>query len=218
MCDTLELVHTATQSTFHTGGFSKVTHEMTELAVNAWGQYAHNNQPSHHVIYMYMHEGYASTCASKGQARIRQVLTSLYKPTIDMFSGDEDNGEMGAWYVLSALGLYSLSPGSEELTFGSPLFGRVEIDISDDVGYDMDDDNGMNSYQSSYHKTTKEDSRGAKKVLIIEAINNSPENMFVQSIYWNHVAIHGDQQGISYSLLREGGTLTFMMGPHSVTY
>lgn len=48
-----------------------------------------------------------------------------------MFPGDEDNGEMGAWYILSAIGLYNLSPGSDEFIFGSPLFNRVEIDISD---------------------------------------------------------------------------------------
>jgi len=218
MCDTLELVHTTPLSTFHTGGFTKVTHEMTELAVNSWGQYAHNNQPSHHVLYMYMHEGYASTCASKGQARIRQTLTTLYKPSIDMFVGDEDNGEMGAWYVLSALGLYSRSPGSGLYSFGSPLFGRVEIDISD-IAYNssVNDRSDSSSYSSTDRMMNKKnDSRVRRKILIVEAINNGRENMYVQSIRWNDVAITGDTEGIKYSVLREGGTLTFIMGPQPV--
>lgn len=219
MCDTLELVHTAPLSTFHTGGFTKVTHEMTELAVNSWGQYAHNNQPSHHMLYMYMYEGYASTCASKGQARIRQTLTTLYKPSVDMFIGDEDNGEMGAWYVLSALGLYSRSPGSGVYSFGSPLFGRVEIDISD-IAYSStivdERSDGNSSHRSTYRTMNEDDSSRVtlRKILIVEAINNGRENMYVQSILWNDVLITGDTEGIKYSLLREGGTLTFIMGPH----
>jgi len=225
MCDTLELVHTAPISTFHTGGFTKVTHEMTELAVNNWGQYAHNNQPSHHMLYMYMHEGYASPCASKGQARIRQTLTTLYKPTNDMFCGDEDNGEMGAWYVLSALGLYSLSPGSEMYSFGSPLFGRVEIDISD-IGYKnnvppMNDDIGSSTshhHDYSHRMDERNDSRASsKKILIVEAINNDRDNMYVQSIRWNGITITGDSVGIKYSLLKEGGTLSFVMGPQPIS-
>eukprot|EP01036_Dinobryon_divergens_P023380 gene23380-31720_t len=60
----------------------------------------------------------------------QKTLLDLYKPTADMFPGDEDNGEMSAWYVLSSIGLYALSPGSDAYTFGAPLFERVEIDIS----------------------------------------------------------------------------------------
>jgi len=201
MCDVLEAVHTSPISTFHTGGYGTVIHEMTELAVNCWGQFSHNNQPDHHMLYMYMHEGYASSCASKGQARIRQTLSVLYKPTADMFAGDEDNGEMGAWYVLSALGLYNLSPGSGVYIFGSPLFGRVEVDISD-IGHYSDMSNDKDRYK--------------KKVLVIEAVNNSPDNKYIQSVRWNDETISGDQSGIGYAVLREGGVLTFVMGPHPI--
>ena len=62
----------------------------------------------------------------------------------------------------------------------------------------------------------KNDSRVRRKILIVEAINNGRENMYVQSIRWNDVAITGDTEGIKYSVLREGGTLTFIMGPQPV--
>lgn len=65
-----------------------------------------------------MYDGYGSDCASKGQHYIRKTLLQLYQPNSDMFPGDEDNGEMSAWYVLSSLGLYSLSPGSAVYTLG----------------------------------------------------------------------------------------------------
>ena len=105
----------------------------------------------------YMYKGYADSCAARGQYWIRKTLLDLYKPTADMFPGspsiftfrsphillicmyvcmylnvigDEDNGEMSAWYVLSSIGLYALSPGSDAYTIGAPLFERVEIDIS----------------------------------------------------------------------------------------
>ena len=206
MCDTLEAVHTFPISTFHTGGYGTVIHEMTELAVNCWGQFSHNNQPDHHMLYMYMHEGYASSCASKGQARIRQTLSVLYKPSADMFAGDEDNGEMGAWYVLSALGLYNLSPGSGVYTFGSPLFGRIEVDISDIIDHN---DMSINMMSSDGH-------RKSTILLVIEAMNNSPDNKYIQSVRWNGETISGDQSGIDYAALREGGVLTFVMGPHPI--
>eukprot|EP00388_Colpodella_angusta_P043208 GDKK01058787.1.p1 GENE.GDKK01058787.1~~GDKK01058787.1.p1 ORF type:complete len:174 (-),score=34.06 GDKK01058787.1:258-740(-) len=152
---------------------------------HCWGQYAHNNQPIHHQLYMSMFKGYTSACAANAQARIRQVLNNLYTSGSDMFPGDEDNGEMGAWYVLSSLGLYNLSPGGEDFLFGAPLFGSVEVDISDS---------------------------GDKK-LIIEAVHNSKKNVYVQKITWNGAEIAHTENGIKYSTLKEGGTLTFYMGP-----
>lgn len=190
ICAELEAVHTARVPAFHIGGYSSEIHEMTEMVDHCWGQYAHNNQPIHHQLYIGMFNGYTSTCASNAQARIRQVLTELYTSGTDMFAGDEDNGEMGAWYVLSSLGLYNLSPGSDSYLFGAPLFGSVEIDISDD------DITGSSS--------------GSVK-LVINAVNNSKENKYVQKITWNGDEIAATENGIKYTQLRQGGVLTFYM-------
>jgi predicted alpha-1,2-mannosidase len=192
MCAELEAVHTARVPAFHIGGYGSEIHEMTEMVDHCWGQYAHNNQPIHHQLYMGMFKGYTSKCAANAQARIRQVLNQLYTSGADMFAGDEDNGEMGAWYVLSSLGLYNLSPGSEGYLFGAPQFGSVELDISDDPS-----------------------GAGAAK-LHINAVNNTRDNVYVQRITWNGADVPSTENGISYAQLRQGGTLTFYMGPAPV--
>lgn len=192
MCAELEAVHTARVPAFHIGGYSSEIHEMTEMVDHCWGQYAHNNQPIHHQLYMGMYRGYTSKCASNAQARIRQVLDELYTAGSDMFAGDEDNGEMGAWYVLSSLGLYNLNPGADGYLFGAPRFGSVEVDISDDP---------------SGAGTTK---------LYINAVNNSRDNVYVQRITWNGADVPTSENGISYAQLSQGGNLTFYMGPSPV--
>ena len=109
---------------FHVGGYGTEIHEMTEMAVRDFGQYAHNNQPVHHVLYLYL----AAGRPWRAQKEIRRVLDTLYSP--DGFAGDEDNGEMAAWYVLSSLGLYPHCPGRPEWALGSPLFKRARIHLS----------------------------------------------------------------------------------------
>ncbi|CAK0879496.1 unnamed protein product [Prorocentrum cordatum] len=128
MCDELERMMTGPS---HYGLYAgrEVIHEQTEMKSHCWGQYGFNNQPVHHVPYMFAAaEGSLNgRCASRGQRWIRKTLLELYKPGSAMYSGDEDNGEMGAWFVLSALGLYLLEPGSPSYALGSPLFGRVVL-------------------------------------------------------------------------------------------
>ncbi len=97
-------------------------HEMTEMVELAFGQYAHGNQPSHHVLYMFAHAG----CPLEGQRWLQYTLRALYGPA--GFAGDEDNGEMSAWYALSSLGLFALAPGSGAYQLGAaPLFRSVTI-------------------------------------------------------------------------------------------
>ena len=104
------------------------------------GQYAHGNEPSHHMAYLYhyVQKPY------KSQERIRQILTQLYQPTPDGISGNEDCGQMSAWYILSSLGLYPMAPGNPEYLLGSPLMDRAEIKVGDQifhiVAYDNDID------------------------------------------------------------------------------
>ena len=115
------------------------------------GQYAHGNEPSHHVLYMYNYAGEPW----KGQKLIRQVLHEMYNNAKDGLSGNEDVGQMSAWYVISSLGLYQVEPAGGKFVFGSPLFDEATVQLP----------------------------KG--KTLTIRAIGNTPENVYVQSVRWN---------------------------------
>ena len=100
-------------------------HERKEAQEVKMGEYGHSNQPSHHIPYMYLYAGRPD----KTQEKVRQVLRQCYVGSRigQGYIGDEDNGEMSAWYVLSAMGIYPLNMGSGEFAFGSPLFTKVTI-------------------------------------------------------------------------------------------
>lgn len=89
------------------------------------GQYAHGNEPSHHMAYLYNYIGKPA----KTQEKVRQILTTLYENKPDGISGNEDCGQMSAWYVLSAMGFYPVTPGSSEYTIGYPLFKKATIHL-----------------------------------------------------------------------------------------
>lgn len=135
---------------FGVGGYGFEIHEMTEMAVADFGQYAHSNQPVHHVLYLYSYAGRPD----RTQALVRRVLDELYSAEADGLPGDEDNGEMSAWYILSALGLYPVCPGKPTFTLGSPLFARATITL----------ENGA--------------------MLTIDAPGNSPTSGLVQDVLW----------------------------------
>jgi len=130
-------------------------HEQTEMVENCFGQYEHNNQPVWHQLYMFAPAG----CAARGDYWLRQALVRFYGPRY--YSGDEDNGSMASWFVLSAMGLYQLAPGSLEYSIGSPLYRRVELSM----------DNG--------------------KKLIIAAPNNSMDTPYVNRVSFNGQEIKG---------------------------
>lgn len=115
------------------------------------GQYAHGNEPSHHMAYLY------NFCGKpwKTQQRVRQILREQYYPTPDGLSGNEDCGQMSAWYVLSALGLYQVTPGIGYYVIGSPVVSAAEMDLGD-----------------------------GKKLKIV-AENQSEDNVYVQSVTLN---------------------------------
>ena len=96
---------------------------MSEMAAVPFGQYAHSNQPSHHLLYLFAYAGRPDRL----QFWARRVMDELYSP--DSFAGDEDTGSMAAWYILSALGIYQVCPGVPEYTFGSPLFPRATVEL-----------------------------------------------------------------------------------------
>jgi predicted alpha-1,2-mannosidase len=89
------------------------------------GMYAHGNEPSHHVAYLYNYAG----APWKTQERVHQIMDSLYTDRPDGLCGNEDCGQMSAWYVMSAMGFYPVCPGSNEYAIGTPLFPETTINL-----------------------------------------------------------------------------------------
>ena len=106
---------------FEIGRYHATIHEMTEMAAVPFGQYAHSNEPVHHVLPLFT----AASRPDLAQCWIRRVLNELYSP--DAFCGDEDNGAMSSWFILQALGLYPLTPGHPAWVLGSPLFAAATV-------------------------------------------------------------------------------------------
>lgn len=111
------------------------------------GQYAHGNEPSHHMAYLYSFVGKPW----KTQERVRQILDEMYKPTPAGICGNEDCGQMSAWYVLSALGFYPVCPGSTQYTIGSPIFDVAKINLENGKVFTISSEN--NSVQNIYIKS-----------------------------------------------------------------
>ncbi|MDR2144963.1 MAG: glycoside hydrolase family 92 protein, partial [Tannerella sp.] len=126
-------------------------HEIREMQVMNMGQYAHGNQPIQHFIYLYNYSGEPW----KAQFWAREIMDKLYNPNPDGYCGDEDNGQTSAWYVFSALGFYTVCPGTDEYILGSPLFKEVKVNL----------ENG--------------------KTITLKAENNSPSNRYIQSLQLN---------------------------------
>ena len=110
------------------------------------GQYAHGNEPSHHILYMYNYVGQPW----KGARLIRQVLREQYRNDFDGLSGNEDVGQMSAWYVLSAMGLYQVEPAGGKYIIGTPLFDEMTMQV------------------------------GQGRTFTVKAPGNSDENIYVQ--------------------------------------
>ncbi len=110
---------------FSVGTYGYEIHEMSEMAARDFGQYAHSNQPVHHILYLFAAAGRRDLT----QHWVRRVLDTLYTP--QDFAGDEDTGSMAAWYVLSTLGFYPVCPGKPEYVLGAPLFVQAQIRVED---------------------------------------------------------------------------------------
>ena len=89
------------------------------------GQYAHGNEPSHHVAYLHAYAGEVW----RTQERVHEIMDALYRPTPDGLSGNEDCGQMSAWYVFSAMGFYPVCPGEGQYVLGSPRFEEMAIQL-----------------------------------------------------------------------------------------
>ena len=131
-------------STVKPGWYGYKIHEMTEMEEAGMGQYAHGNQPIQHMPYLYSYAGQPW----KTQYWVRQIMERLYNSTPDGFPGDEDQGGMSSWYVLSALGLYAVTPGTDQYVLGSPLFRKATITMEDGKKFVIEA--GENSRENVY--------------------------------------------------------------------
>jgi predicted alpha-1,2-mannosidase len=113
------------------------------------GQYAHGNEPSHHMAYLYnfVNKPY------KTQEKVRQILTELYTNTPDGISGNEDCGQMSAWYIFSSLGFYPVTPGSNQYIIGAPLFEKATINLENGKSFTVQADN--QSEENKYIQSVK---------------------------------------------------------------
>jgi alpha-1,2-mannosidase, putative len=102
------------------------TNELTIDISGLIGQYAHGNEPSHHMAYLYSYVGQPY----KTQAMVNRIMNEMYDNTPDGICGNEDCGQMSAWYVLNALGFYSVCPGSNEFILTTPLFDKADIKLA----------------------------------------------------------------------------------------
>ena len=104
---------------------SKIDGDLVDIT-GLVGQYVHGNEPSHHIAYLYNYVG----MPWKTQAMTRRLLDEMYQPTPEGISGNEDCGQMSAWYILSSLGLYSVCPGSNEFALTTPLFEKAVVNLA----------------------------------------------------------------------------------------
>lgn len=105
------------------------------------GQYAHGNEPSHHMAYLYTYAGEAF----KTQELVRRILTTLYSDKPDGITGNDDCGQMSAWYIMSSLGFYPVCPGSNQYVIGSPLFDRAIIHLENGKTFTINSPQGKNT-------------------------------------------------------------------------
>jgi predicted alpha-1,2-mannosidase len=89
------------------------------------GNYVHGNEPSHHVAYLYNFTGQPY----KTQQRVRMIIDAMYKPTPDGLGGNDDTGQMSAWYIFTALGFYPVAPGSDHYALGSPKVKEATMNL-----------------------------------------------------------------------------------------
>lgn len=129
---------------FDSSYYHGVIHEIREMQIMNFGNYAHGNQPIQHLIYLYNYSGEPW----KTQYRIRRVMDQLYSSAPDGYCGDEDNGQTSAWYVFSSLGFYPVCPGSNQYVLGTPYFNNVKLHLENgkSVEISAEDNSQENKY------------------------------------------------------------------------
>lgn len=160
---------------------SSVIKETVSDATGLIGQYAHGNEPGHHTTYLFDYAG----APWKTQSIIRKVMDELYSDGPAGLCGNEDMGQMSAWYVLSVMGIYDVAPGQNVWVIGSPEFSKMTVHL--DPAF------------------------GNAKEFTVEANNNSKDNKFIQSAALNGQPL--SKTWFSEDVIKKGGTISFNMGP-----
>jgi predicted alpha-1,2-mannosidase len=141
------------------------------------GHNQHDNEPSHHYGYLYDYSGQPW----KTQAKVREIAAKSYANDPGGIAGDDDCGQMSAWYIFTALGFYPLNPASGDYLIGSPLYGKIVFNLP------------------------------SGKTFIVTAVNNSEQNVYIQSVRLNGVPLKIPV--VRYTDIVNGGKLEFVMGP-----
>mmetsp|Transcript_44527 Transcript_44527/g.82863 ORF Transcript_44527/g.82863 Transcript_44527/m.82863 type:complete len:754 (-) Transcript_44527:79-2340(-) len=183
LCDAIQDMLSHTEGKIFEGGYNEEYHEIAEgNKIHAdFGLYAHNNQPVHQVLYVAKKAG----CNTVADSSLRKVMSLLY--TKSGWSGDEDNGEMASWYVLSALGIFALEGAKDEIILGSPALSSATVQLP----------------------------KG--RLLTITAVNQDEGNVFVHSVTWTPEDGSPRKirdNVMKYTELMRGGTLKFVMSAH----
>lgn len=153
------------------------------------GQYAHGNEPSHHVVYLYPYVGQQWKTAEK----VRQILSTFYKDDVDGLSGNEDVGQMSSWYILSALGFYQVAPAGGVYVLGSPLFDEAAVRVGEDKVFKIMAHN--NSAENIYIQHVKLNGKDYSKAYITHSdiitggtleffMGNTPSSFGTDKVDW----------------------------------
>ncbi len=141
---------------YHPGGYGGIIHEMREMGIAPFGQYDQGNQPGFDGLYLFAAAGQPW----QTEYWTRRACAELFSARPDGFPGDEDNGSMASWYVLSAIGLYPLCPGTPAYIYTSPLFAKTTVHLP------------------------------SGRTLVISTTGHSERNVYVQERRWNGVVEH----------------------------
>ncbi len=177
------------------------------------GQYAHGNEPSHHIAYLYNY----TNAPWKTQKIVHQIQTEFYKNTPDGLIGNEDCGQMSAWYVLSAMGFYQVTPGTENFTIGTPLFDNVLIKLEREGNFNLKVQNLKNNSFYVKDKDTNSDKKpldldidfddlfnDRKYIIIMDSIPNSKFGR--QQTHFTRIS---ERTNIVINPIIEGGIISF---------
>lgn len=141
------------------------------------GEYWHGNEPSHHIIFLYDFAGQPW----KTQELVHKIVKTQYGNKPNSLSGNDDCGQMSAWYLFNAMGFYPVCPGSDYYAIGSPVLKKVSLNL------------------------------GGDKTFTISALNLTEQNVYIQKVMLNGKS--WNKPYFSYSELKNGGDLVFIMGP-----
>jgi predicted alpha-1,2-mannosidase len=171
-----------------------IAHSEDIEKVGIIGNYVHGNEPSHHIPYLYCYAG----APWKTQERIHRIVDAMYRNTPDGLCGNDDCGQMSAWYVFSSLGLYPVCPGSNEYVFGSPCVNRATIRLENGKSFSIRA-HGLNSRNIYIQSVMLNGTEYAKGYLDHGTLEGGGELVFVMGPEPNRIRATA-QDDLPYSM------------------